>query len=79
MLVLLRERRNGDDRCENQGKQSSSNHCPTAIKNRCVRKYRTPSEIAGVAIPTSPSGFVAIRSNVRPAFSTCTSPSSLVT
>ena len=51
-------------------------HSPTAMTLPGVRKYSTPSEIAGVAIRISSREFVANTRNVSPASSTDTSPSS---
>src|SRR5262245_35675757 len=69
---------------------ASRNQCPIMVRGRLValpiamrcfrvRKYRRPSDIAGDEKQDSPSELVASSSNVGPAFSTKTSPSSLVT
>src|SRR6185369_172861 len=50
---------------------------PNAYRCEIVRTIRRPSEIAGVAIMTSPTGFLASNSYFGPALTTNTSPSSL--
>src|SRR5689334_6387223 len=50
---------------------------PNAYKFETVRTINNPSEIAGVAIITSPTGFFASNSYFGPALTTNTSPSSL--
>jgi rhomboid family GlyGly-CTERM serine protease len=51
---------------------------PIATSRERVRKNSVPSAIAGVAMATSPRLLTATSSKLAPAFTTCTSPSSLV-
>src|ERR1051325_8622762 len=56
---------------------SAAYFSPNAYKFETVRTINNPSEIAGVAIITSPTGFFASNSYFGPALTTNTSPSSL--
>jgi hypothetical protein len=57
--------------------ESVADLSPNAYRCETVRTITIPSEIAGVAIITSPTGFFASNSYFGPAFTTNTSPSSL--